>query len=99
MARWAGPSWPISTTPVTEVEGLQFGERAARAQPVEDKHGQRRAQLVLPRGRDTPCGQQRGAEDQAGPYPLVGLAVQAAVVVRQRVEREVLDQPDRKSVV
>ena len=64
-----------------------------RAEPVHDEHRQRGAQLVLPDGRDAARGQQRGAEDHAGAEPLVHLAVEAAVVVGEAVEREVVDQP------
>ena len=37
---------------VAEVQGLQLGERAAGAEPVDDQHRQRRAQLVLAGRRD-----------------------------------------------
>jgi len=33
---------------VAEVQRLQFGERAAAAEPIDDQHRERRPQLVLP---------------------------------------------------
>jgi hypothetical protein len=77
---------------VAEVQCLQLGEGPAAAEPVGDEHRQRRPQLVLADRRDAARGEQRRPEDHARAEPLVLLALQAAVIVGQAVEGEVLDQ-------
>ncbi len=72
---------------VAEVQRLQLGERTTPAEPVDDQHGQRGPQLVLPRRWDAASGEQRGTQDHAGSEALVLLASQPAVVVGEAVQR------------
>ena len=77
---------------VGEIERLQFAEGPPGAEPVKDQHRQRRPKLVLAARRDV-SGREKGrAEDHARPEPLVELALETAVVVRERVQREIGDQ-------
>jgi hypothetical protein len=77
---------------VAEIQRLQLGEGSAAAETIGDQHRQRRPQLVLAGRRDAARGEQRCPEDHARAEPLVLLALQAAVIVGQAVEGEVLDQ-------
>jgi hypothetical protein len=63
---------------VGEIHRVVFGERAARAEEVQDLHGLRVLHLVFAGHRDAAGGEQRGAEDDgrdaaslsATPVPL-----------------------------
>ena len=56
------------------------------------EHRDVRLQVALARGRDAARGEQRVADDQPGGDALVHVAADAAVVVGEAVEREVLDE-------
>src|SRR5258707_7939180 len=77
---------------VAEVQRLQLGERAAAAEPVGDQHRQRGAQLVFACGGNAAGGQQRGAKNRARAEALVLLALQAAMVIGEAVEGEVVGE-------
>ena len=74
---------------LVEVERIELGVGAARAQPVEQEHRDVRLEVALARRRDAARGQQRIADDQRGPHPLVDVVAEPAVVVGEAVEREV----------
>ena len=69
IATCPGPSWPIRTKLLVEVERVELGVRAARAEAVEQEHRDVRLQVALARGRDPAGGEQRVADDQAGAVP------------------------------
>src|SRR5439155_21389865 len=61
-------------------------------QPVEQEHSNVRLQVALARRGNAARGEERIAHDQPGGDALGGVAAHAAVVVRESVELEVLDQ-------
>ena len=69
---------------LVEVERVELGVGAARAEPVHQQHRDVRLQVALARGRDAARGEQRVADDQPGRDPLVDVAADAAVVVGER---------------
>ena len=94
----AGAVVPHQDELLVEVERVELGVGAAGAEPVEQEHRDVRLQVALAGGRDAARGEQRVADDQAGRDALGDVAADAAVVVGQPVELEVLDQavePDR----
>ncbi len=77
---------------VLEVQGLDLGERAAGADHLGGELGDGGAEFVLAGRGDAASRQKRGTENHARTQPLVLLAIEATVVVGQRVEVEVVDQ-------
>ena len=88
-----GSVMPHEHEALLEVERVELRVGAAGAEPVEQQHREVRLQVALAGRRHTAGGEQRVADDQAGRDPLGDVAADAAVVVRQPVELEVLDEP------
>ena len=78
---------------LVEVERVELGVGAAGAEAVEQEHRDVRLQVALAGRGHAARRQQRVADDQAGGDALGDVAAGAAVVVRQPVELEVVDQP------
>ena len=84
---------PHQDEPLVEVEGVELGVRTAGTEPVEEQHRDVRLEIAFAGGGHAPCGEQRVAGDQGRADPLGEVAADAAVVVGERVELEVRDQP------
>src|SRR5665213_2656058 len=77
---------------ITEVQRLKFGERSACTEAIHDEHRERRAKLELPDDGYTARGEQRRAEDHPSAQALVDLTLETAVVVGDRIKREIVDE-------
>ena len=89
----AGPVVAHEHEAVVEVERVELGVGPARAEPVEHELRDVRLEVGLAGRRDPARGEQRVADDHAGAEALGLVAADAAVVVGQRVELEVGDEP------
>src|SRR5256885_1331850 len=91
MVRWA------LSTPSVE-KRRRAGCEADPRVGVADLEGRPRNRFTFGRGGPGPCGQQRVADDQTGGDTFGDVAPDAAVVIGEPVQLEVLDQtiePDR----
>ena len=77
---------------LVEVETVELGVRPTGAEPVEQEHRDVGLEVAFAGGRDAARGEQRVADDEARAHPLGGVVADAAVVVGESIELEVLDE-------
>src|ERR1019366_8561397 len=81
--------WPVvahEEEVLIKVHGVELRVAAAAAQQIEHLHCLAVLEVALPARRNASRSQQRAAEDQARSEPLVFVAVQAGIVIRQAVQ-------------